>query len=109
VNKLNEVYHSLVISAPKSGMVIYGKDRTREKIKVGSTVSPWMPVIATLPDLSSMLSLTYVNEIDISKVQIGQKVNLGIDALPGTMLEGELYQKQISASLCQRAMQRFLK
>jgi HlyD family secretion protein len=93
VNKLNEVYHSLVISAPKSGMVIYGKDRTREKIKVGSTVSPWMPVIATLPDLSSMLSLTYVNEIDISKVQIGQKVTLGIDALPGTILEGEVVSK----------------
>ncbi|MCA1761328.1 MAG: hypothetical protein LC658_16280, partial [Bacteroidales bacterium] len=62
VNKLNDVYHSLVISAPKAGMVIYGKDRTREKIKVGSTVSPWMPVIATLPDLSSMLSTTFVNE-----------------------------------------------
>jgi HlyD family secretion protein len=93
VTKLNEVYHSLVISAPKAGMVIYGKDRTREKIKVGSTVSPWMPVIATLPDLSSMLSLTYVNEIDISKVQIGQKVKLGIDALPGVMLEGEVVSK----------------
>jgi HlyD family secretion protein len=93
VSKLNEVYHSLVISAPKAGMVIYGKDRTREKIKVGSTVSPWMPVIATLPDLSSMLSLTYVNEIDISRVQIGQKVKLGIDALPGVILEGEVVSK----------------
>jgi HlyD family secretion protein len=93
VNKLNDVYHSLVITAPKAGMVIYGKDRTREKIKVGSTVSPWMPVIATLPDLSSMLSITYVNEIDISRVQIGQMVTLGIDALPGLSLEGEVVVK----------------
>lgn len=93
VDKLNQVYNSLVISAPKAGMVIYGKDRTREKIKVGSTVSPWSPVIATLPDLSSMLSLTYVNEIDISKVQIGQKVQIGIDAMPGIMLEGEVVSK----------------
>jgi HlyD family secretion protein len=93
VNKLNDVYHSLVITAPKAGMVIYGRDRTREKIKVGSTVSPWMPVIATLPDLSSMLSITYVNEIDISRVQIGQMVTLGIDALPGLTLEGEVVVK----------------
>lgn len=93
VNKLNDVYNSLVISAPKAGMVIYGKDRTREKIKIGSTVSPWMPVIATLPDLSSMLSITYVNEIDISKVQVGQKVILGVDAIPGLELEGEVVSK----------------
>ena len=90
VNKLNGVYHSLVISAPKAGMVIYGKDRTREKIKVGTSVSSWMPIIATLPDLSSMLSITYVNEIDISKVKTGQKVSLGIDALPDRVLEGEV-------------------
>lgn len=90
VEKLSNVYHSLVINAPKSGMVIYGKDRTREKIKVGSTVSSWMPVIATLPDLTSMLSTTYVNEIDISSIKVGQKVALGIDAIPEKELEGEV-------------------
>ncbi|WP_372934445.1 efflux RND transporter periplasmic adaptor subunit [Mariniphaga sediminis] len=90
VNKLSNVYESLIITAPKSGMVIYSKDRSREKIKVGSTVSPWMPNIATLPDLSSMLSITFVNEIDISKIKVGQKVVLGIDALPEEVLEGEV-------------------
>ncbi len=90
VQKLREVYESLVITAPKPGMVIYGKDRMREKIKVGSTVSPWMPIIATLPDMSTMQSLTFVNEIDISKVKKGQKVSLGIDAIPEKKLEGEV-------------------
>ncbi len=90
VTKLKDVYNSLVITAPKDGMVIYGKDRTRDKITVGSTVSTYMPVIATLPDLTSMLSITYVNEIDISKVVKGQKVMLGIDAIPEKKLEGEV-------------------
>ncbi len=90
VSKLRDVYHSLVITAPKAGMVIYGKDRMREKITVGSTVSPFMPMIATLPDLTSMLSVTYVNEIDIAKVEKGQKVTLGIDAIPEKILEGEV-------------------
>ncbi len=90
VTKLADIYSSLVISAPKHGMVIYGRDNSGEKIKVGSTVSSWMPVIATLPDMSSMLSLTYINEIDISRVKKGQKVMLGVDAVPGKELEGEV-------------------
>jgi HlyD family secretion protein len=90
VTKLDGVYNSLVITAPKDGMVIYGKDRMREKIRVGSTVSTWMPMIATLPDLSSMMSITFVNEIDISKLKKGQKVKLGIDAIPEKHLEGEI-------------------
>lgn len=90
LTKLDDVYNSLVITAPKPGMVIYGKDRMREKIKVGSSVSTFMPSIATLPDLTSMLSLTYVNEIDISKLEKGQKVIMGIDAMPEKKLEGEV-------------------
>ncbi len=90
VDLLYQVYNSLRIKAPKAGMIIYGRDRTREKIKVGSTVSPWRPVIATLPNLATMQSLTYVNEIDISKVKAGQKVIIGIDALPDRRLDGEV-------------------
>ncbi len=91
LDMLHEAYQTLEINAPKPGMVIYVKDRSREKIKIGSTVSRWSPIIATLPDLSSMLSITYVNEIDISKIYTGQKVNLGIDALPEKILEGEVF------------------
>lgn len=91
VDKLHDVLLLLEIKAPNPGMVIYGRDRSREKIKIGSTVSPWRPIIATLPDLSAMHSITYVNEIDISKLEIGQKVTLGIDALPDKSLEGEVF------------------
>ena len=90
VKELEDAYKLLNIYAPKPGMVIYAKDRFGDKIKVGSTVSRWMPVIATLPDLSRMISVTYVNEIDISKVKPGQKVTLGTDAFPEKMLEGEV-------------------
>jgi len=37
-----------------------------------------------------MLSITWVNEIDISKVKTGQKVKIGIDALPDKILDGEV-------------------
>lgn len=90
VRELEIAYQALNIYAPKSGMLIYAKDRYGDKIRIGATVSRWMPVIATLPDLSQMVSITYVNEIDISKVKAGQKVTLGIDAFPDKQLEGEV-------------------
>lgn len=90
VDNLITVYNSLKIYAPRAGMVIYGRDRSREKIKVGSTVSPWSPIIATLPDMSTMQSITYINEIDISRVKTGQKVTLGVDAIPEKVLDGEV-------------------
>jgi multidrug efflux pump subunit AcrA (membrane-fusion protein) len=90
VRELEEAYKSLNIYAPKSGMLIYAKDRFGQKIRIGATVSRWMPIIATLPDLSQMISITYVNEIDISKVQPGQQVTLGIDAFPEKVLNGEV-------------------
>jgi hypothetical protein len=45
-------------------------------------------VVATLPDLSSLVSKTFVNEIDISKVKPGQKVNISIDAFPAKAYNG---------------------
>jgi hypothetical protein len=63
-------------------MVIYKRDRTNTKRKVGSSISPWDNVVATLPDMSSMISKTYVNEIDVSKVKPGQKVDIMVDAFP---------------------------
>jgi multidrug efflux pump subunit AcrA (membrane-fusion protein) len=35
-----------------------------------------------------MLSKTYVNEIEVSKVSVGQKVSITIDALPGKSFSG---------------------
>jgi hypothetical protein len=63
-------------------MVIYKRDRTNAKRKVGSSISPWDNVVATLPDMSTMISKTYVNEIDVSKVKAGQKVEMLVDAFP---------------------------
>ncbi|MDR1886515.1 MAG: efflux RND transporter periplasmic adaptor subunit [Prevotellaceae bacterium] len=76
------------IYAPKPGMVIYLKEWGGAKRKVGSTISPWDRTIATLPDLSVMVSKTYVNEVDISKIQVGQTVRLGVDAFPDRKYTG---------------------
>ncbi len=82
VNEMQEIIEKFIITAPSDGMVIYKREWNGSKRKVGSEISPWDPVVATLPDLSSMISKTYVNEIDVSKVKAGQPVRLSVDAFP---------------------------
>jgi hypothetical protein len=82
VSDLQTLLANFDIKAPSPGMVIYKRDRMGNKRKIGSTINPWDNVVATLPDLSSMISKTYVNEIDVSKVKVGQRVEIMVDAFP---------------------------
>jgi hypothetical protein len=88
LDQLTKTMQELTVVAPKSGMVIYAKEWDGKKKVVGSTVSAWEPTVANLPDLTSMESVTYVNEVDIQKIKIGQKVIIGLDAQPGKKLQG---------------------
>lgn len=79
-----------VVMAPKSGMVNYKKGWDGKKQGVGAQINTWENVVATLPNLTAMNSKTYVNEIDISKVSIGQKSEIEIDAFPGKKFTGQV-------------------
>ncbi len=90
--ELSEVLDKFVITAPSDGMVIYHREWGGQKRTVGSYITPRDLTVATLPDLSSMISRTYVNEIDISKVNPGQQVRIGVDAFPDKSYTGEVIQ-----------------
>lgn len=89
-NELNKLFSSLVVTAPKSGILTYMKFPWGEIIKTGSKVGPYNSVIATIPEMTNLISRTYINEIDISKVKVGQNVKLGIDAFPDKQLSGQV-------------------
>ena len=76
------------IVAPENGMVVYHRDWRGQKVTEGSTIRSWDPVVATLPDLSVMESITFVNEVDVQKVEKGQTVDIGLDADPDKKLTG---------------------
>lgn len=92
MDNLQRVFGEFTIKAPKAGMVIYMREWGGQKKKVGSTISPWDPAVATLPDLRYMLSKTYVNEVDIRKLATNQMVNIGLDAFPDLKLKGKVTQ-----------------
>lgn len=86
--RMREILGTFTVFAPKPGMIIYKRNWRGKKTETGSSISPWDNVVAQLPDLSKMVSKTYVNEIDISKVRAGQQVNISIDAFPDRMYTG---------------------
>jgi len=88
LDQIVEVVNRFVVKAPKAGMVIYRRNWDGSKMGVGATVSAWDNIVAELPDLSKMMSKTYINEIDISKVKVGQNVEIGVDAFPEKQFTG---------------------
>lgn len=90
LESLTKVLQEFTIIAPEHGMVIYQREWNGKRKTVGSTISGWDPTVATLPDLSVMISRTYVNEVDVRKVKPNQKVNITLDAFPEKKLNGKV-------------------
>lgn len=91
VNDLQEYLAKFTITAPAPGMIIYKKEWGGAKRKTGSSVNPFDLVIATLPDLSSMISKVYVNEIEVSKIKVGQNCIVNVDAFPAKKYSGTVF------------------
>ncbi|MEO1258135.1 MAG: HlyD family secretion protein [Bacteroidota bacterium] len=90
-DRLANLRKDFTIMAPKDGMVIYARS-WNGKVGPGSQISTWDPVVAELPDLSIMISKTYVNEVDISKIQKGQDVLVNVDAFTDREYSGTVLQ-----------------
>lgn len=80
LERIRELMGQFTIYAPENGMVIYRRTFDGGKIQEGSQISAWSPVVAELPDFSVMESVTYVNEVDIKKIKVGQTVKVGLDS-----------------------------
>ncbi|HEY3429031.1 MAG TPA: efflux RND transporter periplasmic adaptor subunit, partial [Cyclobacteriaceae bacterium] len=88
--RMGSISEAFNILAPEPGMLIYAKNWDGTAIKAGSQINMWEPTVATLPDLTKMLSKTYVNEVDVRKVKAGQNVEIGLDAYPDKKLGGKV-------------------
>jgi len=88
LKNIQEVMSSFTIRAPSPGMVIYIREYNGKKKGVGSQWNAWDNAVATLPDLTQMESQTYINEVDVRKIAVGQKVLITLDADPTKKLDG---------------------
>lgn len=90
VKDYGNILDQFTVKAPADGMVAYKRERTGTKRKAGSFINPWDPVVATLPDLSTLVSKIYVSEVEVRRVKEGQPVQVTIDAFPKNSYKGEV-------------------
>lgn len=97
VNKLQgqiESYQKAIaattITTPKDGIVMFAKDYSGKSYGKDSEISIWRPLIATLPDMSEVITETYIKEIDIAKIHLNDSVRITIDALADKVLTGNV-------------------
>ncbi len=80
------------VLSPGNGLVVLTKmwmgDGVR-KPKEGDVVGPRRPLLQ-IPDLANMQVTVNVDEADIARVRVGQKVRLTVDALPGAKFSGSV-------------------
>lgn len=88
---LRQALEAATISSPADGIVMYARTRRGRKIRIGDQVSQWQPTIANLPDMSELISETYVEEIQITKLNNGDSVEVTVDAIPGKVYTGTVY------------------
>lgn len=90
IEKYQAALAATTITTPEDGIVMFAKDRAGKTYGKDSQIDIWRPAIATLPDMSVAITETFVREIDISKIQLGDSVRITIDALPDKSFWGKV-------------------
>jgi HlyD family secretion protein len=83
---------NLTVRAPIPGLVVFPevwKGGQSGKMQEGDQPWPGQTII-DLPDLSTMLVKTTVNEVDVSKLEVGQNVEVKLDAFPEPTFYGKV-------------------
>jgi HlyD family secretion protein len=80
---------SMRVAAPFDGMVIYVTDYEGEKFSVGDTTQFGQP-IAEVSQLDTLYVKAEIDEIDVKRLQLGQAVQIQLDALPERSFTGKL-------------------
>jgi len=82
------------LQAPISGIVVYGETfggatEGMRKIRAGDNIHRGLTII-TIPDLTEMLSKINIIEGDYRKVELGDPVEIRLDAIPGPVFTGKI-------------------
>jgi len=84
------------IVAPMSGIVINLEVEEGEIVTSGRSAFSQSPPIMGIVDLSQMVVKTFINEVDMEKLSLGQKAEIQLRAYPDKVYRGEV--REISPS-----------
>ncbi len=78
------------VIAPMSGTVTRLNVEEGEIVTSGRSAFSQGPAILTIADLSRMVVKTRINEVDIAKIELGQRVEIRVDAYRDKVFEGKV-------------------
>ena len=81
-----------VIKAPMSGTVTQLVIEEGEIVTSGRSAFSQSPPIMTIADLSKMVVKTFINEVDMERLEEGQTANIKIDAFQTHRFTGNVYE-----------------
>lgn len=90
IDSYQKAIAATTIRTPQDGIVMFAKDWSGKSYGKDSELSIWRPLLATLPDMSVVITETYVKEIDIAKIHLNDSVRIKIDALPDKVFLGNV-------------------
>ena len=85
------------VIAPMSGTVTRLNVEEGEIVTSGRSAFSQGPAILTIADLSRMVVKTRINEVDIAKIALGQRVGIRVDAYRDRVFEGRVSEVAPSA------------
>lgn len=93
IARLNEAYETLNllnVVSPSSGIAIIERNRSSDnKFQIGDQCWSGLPIIQ-LPDLSVLKAKAQINEVDISKIEVGLDVEIKPDAFSDSIFIGHV-------------------
>jgi HlyD family secretion protein len=92
LDQLRDQLKDAILTSPSDGIVVYSQTWRMGnfgKVQEGDQVWPRMSIM-TIPDLSNMICVTQIDEVDISRVEVGQETLIRVDALPDVTLHGKV-------------------
>jgi len=92
LQKAIEALEKMYVICPKDGLFEIGKNRRTyppQDLKIGDKVHQGS-MIAKIPNVEKMEVNSHINETDYTKVKVGSKVIVRLDALPDVPFDGEI-------------------
>jgi HlyD family secretion protein len=84
-----KAFDTIIVTAPISGVILSMGVEEGEMITSGTQAyGGGGTVLMTIADLSTMIVTTNVNEVDVTKIKVGQAAEIGFDAIRGRVYKG---------------------
>ncbi|MEP7274396.1 MAG: efflux RND transporter periplasmic adaptor subunit, partial [Acidobacteriota bacterium] len=89
VDSIKKGMETFQTKADRDGVLIYKTKWNGERFQVGETV--WgNQAVLEIPDLNTLMAESFIPEVDIGKIKLGQRAEMTIDAFPGKTYSGSV-------------------